>query len=77
LVGHESQDRAGRPRHSRLEQNIYRGKDSRRQELLRRDGLAVDEGERSLPPPIASAIDFAACTVRLMLDREILRNALT
>ena len=56
LVSKDPQDRAGRPGHSGLEQNIRRGQDRRHQKLLRRDGLAVNEGQRSLSSPFAGGI---------------------
>ena len=63
LVGKDSQDRAGWSRHARLDKNLYRGKDGRHQELLRRDGLASDEGQRPLPAAIASGIEEPFATL--------------
>ena len=48
LVGEDPENNARRPGHARLEENFSRREGCWRQKLLRRDGLADDEGQRSV-----------------------------
>jgi len=58
LVVGNQENCAGRTRHAGLEENLYRGKNRRHQELFRRNGSAEDARQRSLSastPSLTSA----------------------